>query len=77
MLLAHTPRRHRGYTIGMTLFKNYTFTWWQVGILKLAVLLFGIAIGANWPVFFAAYTLKLVLVAVVLVIYLLYVCFKK
>jgi hypothetical protein len=48
-----------------------------MSLLKLTVLLIGIAIGANWPVFFAPYTLKLVLVALVLGLYLAVIWFKK
>jgi uncharacterized membrane protein YgaE (UPF0421/DUF939 family) len=61
----------------MNLFSSRSLKWWQVGILKIAVLLIGIAIGAHWPLFFQPYTLKLVLVAAVLAIYLAFVCFKK
>ncbi len=30
------------------MFKKYTFEWWQVGIIKLALLSLGIIIGTYW-----------------------------
>ena len=61
----------------MTIFKNYTFTWWQAGIFKICLLSLGIAIGANWPEVFAQYTALLIVIAVILGIYLAYLSFKK
>ncbi|RJO61977.1 hypothetical protein C4544_01240 [candidate division WS5 bacterium] len=61
----------------MNIFKSYTFTWWQAGILKASVVCIGIAIGANWPEVFAKYTMALIVVAVVLGIYLAVISFKK
>jgi uncharacterized membrane protein YgaE (UPF0421/DUF939 family) len=67
----------RVYAYRMNIFTSRSLAWWQVSVLKLAVLLIGIAIGANWPLFFAPYTLKLVLVGLVLGIYVAFVWFKK
>ncbi len=61
----------------MTIFKNYTFTWWQAGIFKACLLVICIEIGANWPQVFAPYTTLLVIIGVVLGIYLAYLSFKK
>ena len=61
----------------MNIFKNYNFTWWQAGILKVSVVCIGVAIGANWPDVFAPYTVLLVLIAVVLGLYLTFITFKK
>ena len=61
----------------MNIFKNYTFTWWQVGILKVSVVCIGVAIGANWPEVFVQYTTALIGIAVVLGIYLVVISFKK
>jgi hypothetical protein len=46
--------------------------WWQVGILKAALLLIGIAIGANWPEVFAPYITVLVIVGLLLGAYIAY-----
>ncbi|MDB5195501.1 MAG: hypothetical protein JWO84_685 [Parcubacteria group bacterium] len=61
----------------MNILRSGSLTWWQISILKVAVLLIGIAIGANWPLFFAPYTLKLVLVGIVLGIYVACIWFKR
>jgi len=61
----------------MNIFRNYTFTWWQAGILKASVVCIGVAIGANWPEVFAKYTTILIAIAVVLGIYIAVVSFKK
>ena len=39
----------------MTLFKSFTFTWWQVGLLKLSLLSLGAVVGATWPGVFAGW----------------------
>jgi hypothetical protein len=39
-------------------FKSYIFTWWQIGIFKLALLAIGIAIGSYWHIFFRAYQVR-------------------
>ena len=61
----------------MNLFKTYTFTWWQLGILKLALLSIGAAAGAYWPDFFAANLTALIVVAVVATAYTVYVALKS
>jgi hypothetical protein len=61
----------------MSIFKNYTFTWWQAGIFKVCLLALGIAIGSNWPHIFAPVTLLLVIIAIVSGVYLAYLSFKK
>jgi hypothetical protein len=38
----------------LNLFKSYTFTWWQIGIFKVALLTMGAAAGARWHRFFGA-----------------------
>ena len=43
----HAKLGRRGnwaYTADMNIFRNYTFTWWQVGLLKRPLLSLGIAI---------------------------------
>jgi hypothetical protein len=37
----------------MKVFKDYVFTWWQVGLLKLSLLSAGLFIGSMWPSLFS------------------------
>lgn len=61
----------------MTLFKSYTFTWWQLGIFKLALLAFGVAAGAYWHEFFAAYLGALLFVAIAAALYTWYIALSQ
>ena len=61
----------------MKIFKDYTLSWWQMGIFKLSLLAIGIAIGANWPQVFVEYTTILVIIGVILGAYLGYVSWLK
>ena len=61
----------------MNLLKSETLTWWQVGILKLSVLLIGIAIGANWSATFVSYSALFVLVGLCGGIYIGYIWFYE
>ena len=61
----------------MNLFKNYTFTWKEIGVFKLALLSIGIIIGSYWYEFFTANMTLLVIVAVVTTIYTMYVALKQ
>jgi len=61
----------------MTIFSNSTFTWWQIGLFKLSVLTFGVAIGAYWQEVFLLYFTPLLVVAVVSGLYVAYVYFKQ
>jgi hypothetical protein len=61
----------------MNLFRSYTFTWWQMGILKLALLSIGAAIGAYWNSFFGANLAALIVIALVASAYILYVAFGQ
>lgn len=54
----------------MNIFRTTTFTWWQIGCLKWAVLFIGIAIGATWPEVFAPYAVPLLIIGLVLSVYL-------
>ena len=38
-----------------TLFKPWTFQWWEIGFVKLSLLAIGIGIGAYWHAFFLPY----------------------
>lgn len=48
----------------MNLFTRYTFSWQQIGLIKLTALCFGIAIGAYWQELFQPYLWIFILVAV-------------
>ena len=58
-------------------FKSYTFTWWQIGIFKLALLSIGIAIGAYWYEFFKTYLVPLIIIAVVAGAYIIFTSLKQ
>jgi len=53
----------------MKILSSTTFTWYQVGALKWAVLFIGIAVGSTWPEIFAQYALKLLVVGLILSAY--------
>lgn len=57
----------------MNIFKETTFTWKQIGMLKFAVLFIGIAIGSAWSAFFDPYIAYLVVAGLVLSLYVGYV----
>lgn len=61
----------------MNLFKSYTFTWWQVGAFKLALLSMGAAIGSYWHEFFGANLVVLIIVAIVLSLYVVFISFRQ
>ncbi len=61
----------------MSIFKNYTYSWWQVGILKLALLSFGLAIGAYWNEFFFQYVNLFIAIGVACAIYIGYISLRK
>ena len=61
----------------MTIFKNYTFTWWQVGLLKFALLFVGIAVGSYWSTVLAPFALHFLVVGIALGLYIKYVGFKQ
>jgi nitrogen fixation/metabolism regulation signal transduction histidine kinase len=61
----------------MNILKPTTLTWYQLGALKWAVLLIGMAVGASWPELFAKYVLHLVAIGAVLSLYLIVVWLKQ
>lgn len=60
----------------MNIFKSSSFEWWQIGFLKLAMLVIGITIGSTWPQVFVGYAIYLLVVGVILGIYLAYIWLK-
>jgi len=61
----------------MNIFKSTEFAWWQLGMLKWAVLFIGIAVGATWPEVFARYVIFLLVVGLALSGYLATVWFRN
>jgi disulfide bond formation protein DsbB len=61
----------------MDIFRNYTFTWWQVGLFKLALLSLGVAIGAYCQAAFAPYITLLAVLGLGLGAYIAWVSFKQ
>ena len=61
----------------VNMLKSYSFTWWQIGILKVAVLAIGVAIGAHWHELFATWITPLIVLGVVAGIYVAYVTLKQ
>ena len=62
---------------GLNLFKSYSLTWWQMGILKLALLAMGAVIGAYWHEFFGANLVLLVVIAAIAGAYIMYATLKQ
>jgi len=61
----------------MDIFKNYTFSWWQIGLLKLALFSFGLAIGAFWHEVFSPHITVLIILGIVLAIYIGFVSLEQ
>jgi hypothetical protein len=61
----------------MHFFKSRSLEWWQLGILKLALISFGVAVGARWPEAFSSYVGFLFAGALVLGAYIAFVWFRK
>jgi hypothetical protein len=58
-------------------FKTKTLEWWQIGLVKISALFFGIAIGAYWPDTFEPVAGTLLVVALVIGVYLASVWMKN
>lgn len=58
-------------------FKSYTLPWWQSGLLKTAMIAFGLAMGASGPAAFAGWISVLWVIFTVPGIYLMVVVFKQ
>lgn len=60
-----------------TLFKSFTFAWWQLGLLNLSLLSLGVAVGSTWPGVFGGWQGLLWVLFVVPSFYLSYVWLKQ
>jgi hypothetical protein len=63
----------------MTYFKDYTFHWWEFGLLKISLLALGILAGSYWAGFFSAKNINLMLWAIFFIpaVYLVIAAFKQ
>ena len=60
----------------MNPFQSYTLEWWQIGLLKISMIAFGIAVGATWPGVFGGWLTLLWLVFVAGAVYMTFVGLK-
>ncbi len=56
----------------MKFFASKTLQWWEVGLIKLAVLLIALAIGSHWAKLFSPHARVLGIVGILTGIYCLY-----
>lgn len=61
----------------MNLFKSVRYAFWHIGLLKLATLSLGIAIGAYWPDVFLPYLSHLLILTLALGVYIAVVYFRQ
>jgi len=61
----------------MRIFRPYLMSWWHVSLLKISMLIFGIAIGTAWPQFFAKFIAEACMVAVIPVSFLALVTLRQ
>lgn len=61
----------------MNIFKKTTFTWWQIGLLKVCLLFIGIVVGVTWPWWFMGYVSWLAWAAILIAVYLAYAWAKQ
>lgn len=61
----------------MGIFKSVTFSWWQIGVFKLALLSFGIILGVSYQSFFQQWIVFVMITFVVPALYTLKVWWKQ
>ncbi|HMQ02100.1 MAG TPA: hypothetical protein PKD79_03465 [Candidatus Doudnabacteria bacterium] len=59
------------------IFKNYSYTWWQIGVFKLALLCIGAGIGAYASEFFLAHMAWVIGLSAVSSLYVIYISLKQ
>ena len=60
-----------------TLFKSYTFAWWELGLLKIFLVSLGVLVGSTRPGVFVGWRGLLVVLFVVPAFYVSYVWLKQ
>jgi len=61
----------------MNLFKNYTYTWYQIGIFKLAMLSIGVIIGSYYAELVTDNMMPILGIAVLASVYTMYKSFTQ
>lgn len=61
----------------MKIFKDYTYSWWQIGLFKLSLLSLGVVIGSYWEEIFSQYITGLLVLGIVLAIYVIAISLKQ
>ena len=61
----------------MNIFKSYTFSWWEMGIFKLALIAIGISVGIYWQAFFIEYIEVVWSIAILSSIYSMYIAIRQ
>lgn len=61
----------------MKLFRNYSMSWWQVGLLKLYVMVVGLMVGSYFAEYILPYMSLLLVIFVLLAIYFSYQMFTN
>jgi hypothetical protein len=61
----------------VTLFKSFTFAWWQLSVFKLSMVAFGLIVGSTWPEVFARWRDVLLVLFIVPAFYVSYLWFRQ
>jgi hypothetical protein len=61
----------------MKIFRDYTYTWWQVSIFKISMITMGVIIGSLWAEVFVDFLAVLVAVAVLTIGYISFITFRE
>jgi hypothetical protein len=61
----------------LKIFRSYTFTWWQLSLLKISVLALGLAVGSTWPQLFTGWRELLLVLFVAPAFYVSYVWIEQ
>ena len=61
----------------MNIFKTFTLKWWQGSLLKISMILAGIAIGSTWPSLFNRWVVVLWSLSIILAVYITYVWWSQ
>ena len=61
----------------MNLFKDYTYSWQQIGVFKLSLFSIGVIAGTYWQEFFNNYINFVVVIAVATTAYIMYVSMRQ